>query len=502
MRAIKVLLQEMWVSGVDWDEPVGGDLSMKAVQWFNELLSLPSLHIPRCLRAREAVEEVTLHTFVDASQEAYGAACYTRHLYNDGTVSCRLVASKICVAPLQAVSIPRLELMAAVTGAKLSETIGDTLGIQRHERVFWSDIMDTLYWIRGQSQRFKPFVSNRVGEIQALSNPGQWRHVPTKLNPADALTRGLAVSALCDEEKWWNGPSFLKQDPTEWPENKIEARRDLNAEIRKVYQTKEMTEETVFLSSIGEDRLETQRYSNWSKLTRVSAWVDCFLENSRLPAALRREGTIQPDEVASAGMRITKQAQQEVFKEEIRAVRTGRGLPSGSKLQALKPVLDEEGILRCDGRLRFAECLPWETCYPIILPGNHWITTLIIKDSHEKNFHAGTNQVLAELSVQCWILSAREAVKEWEKECMQCRRTKATPAKQIMAPLPELQTRKSVRAFSQTSVDFGGPFITRQGRGKTRLKWYLCLFTCFSTRAVHLELAFSLDTDSFLNAFF
>ena len=134
--------------------------------------------------------------------------------------------------------------------------------------------------------------------------------------------------------------------------------------------------------------------------------------------------------------------------------------------------------------------------------GNHWITTLIIKDSHEKNFHAGTNQVLAELSVQCWILSAREAVKEWEKECMQCRRTKATPAKQIMAPLPELQTRKSVRAFSQTSVDFGGPFITRQGRVKMCLKRYLCLFTCLSTRAVHLELAFSLDTDSFLNVFF
>ena len=129
MRA-KVLLQEMWVSGVDWDETVGGDLSMKAVQWFNELLSLPSLHIPRCLRARAAVEEVTLHTFVDASQEEYGAACYKRHLYNDGTVSCCLVASKTRVAPLQAVSISRLELMAAVTGATLSETIGDTLGIQ------------------------------------------------------------------------------------------------------------------------------------------------------------------------------------------------------------------------------------------------------------------------------------------------------------------------------------------------------------------------------------
>ena len=85
---------------------------------------------------------------------------------------------------------------------------------------------------------------------------------------------------------------------------------------------------------------------------------------------------------------------------------------------------------------------------------------------------------------------------------MQCRRRKATPVKQIMAPLPELRTRKSLRAFGQTSVDFGGPFITKQGRGKTRQKRYLCLFTCLATRAVHLEAAFSLDTDSFLNAFF
>ena len=85
---------------------------------------------------------------------------------------------------------------------------------------------------------------------------------------------------------------------------------------------------------------------------------------------------------------------------------------------------------------------------------------------------------------------------------MQHRRRKANPAKQIMAPLPELRTRKSLYAFSQTSVDFGGPFITKQGRGKTRKKRYLCLFTCLATRAVHLEVAFSLDVDSFLKTFF
>lgn len=201
-------------------------------------------------------------------------------------------------------------------------------------------------------------------------------------------------------------------------------------------------------------------------------------------------------------MHFIRLSQQEEFQGEICTLKSGRELPGGSKLLPLKPTLDEEGILRCDGRLSYADCLPWKTRHPIILPRSHRITKLIIKDSHEKNQHGGTNQVLAQLSSRYWIVSAREAIREWEKECKLCRRRKVTPAKQIMAPLPELRTRKSLRAFSQTSVDFGGPFYTKQGRGKTRQKRYLCLFTCLATRAVHLEVAYSLDTDSFLNAFF
>ena len=201
-------------------------------------------------------------------------------------------------------------------------------------------------------------------------------------------------------------------------------------------------------------------------------------------------------------MQFIREAQGEVFKEEMQAIKAGRELPSARKLQPLRPVLDEDGVLRCDGRLRYAEYLPWETRFPIILPRSHWVMTLIIKQAHEQTRHAGTNQVLAQLSVQYWIISAREAIKEWEKECMQCRRRKAMPAKQIMVPLPELRTWKSLRAFSQTFVDFGGPFITKQGRGRTHQKRYLCLFTSLATRAVHLQVAFSLDTGSFLNAFF
>ena len=194
--------------------------------------------------------------------------------------------------------------------------------------------------------------------------------MPTRQNPADLLTRGESVSKLFTEGKWWNGPAFLKQDSTEWAETKIEVKKGPDIEVRKQYQEAEQTEEQTFLALTSEDRLQPQRYSSWSKLTRVAARADRFLENCRLPTTLRREGALKPDELTAVGMRYIRQAQQDVFAEEIRALKAGREIPGGSKLLPLRPVLDEEGVLRCDGRLRYAECLPWETRYPIILPSS------------------------------------------------------------------------------------------------------------------------------------
>ena len=89
-----------------------------------------------------------------------------------------------------------------------------------------------------------------------------------------------------------------------------------------------------------------------------------------------------------------------------------------------------------------------------------------------------------------------------EKECKECRKRKAKACQQIMAPLPLSGLKSSMRTFTRISVDFGGSFITVKRRGKRREKQYLCLFTCMATRAVHLEIASGLDTDSFLNAFY
>jgi len=112
-----------------------------------------------------------------------------------------------------------------------------------------------------------------------------------------------------------------------------------------------------------------------------------------------------------------------------------------------------------------------------------------VKSEHEQGAHVcGTNHILSELSKKYWIVGAREAIREWESACMTCKRRAAKVATQIMAPLPasRLQMLESLRCFVHTALDFAGPYITVQGRGRRREKRYLCLFTCMSTRAVQL----------------
>ena len=180
--------------------------------------------------------------------------------------------------------------------------------------------------------------------------------------------------------------------------------------------------------------------------------------------------------------------------------------PSREKDQRLlrfSPLLDKDGLLRLDGRLRLAEDLSYDTRHPVILPKNHPVTRLVIVDAHEKLGHGtGTEHLLTELRSQFWIVKGRLMVRTVVENCPECRRKfLAKPVGQKMAPLPASRLTLPLRAFERIGTDFAGPFFTKQGRGKSRMKRYLCLFTCLATRAVHLEMAYSLDTDSFINAF-
>jgi hypothetical protein len=149
--------------------------------------------IPRCIRAPEPVVSKEVITFTDASTEAYGCTVYVRCEYDNHEVTCRLVASKSKVAPLTPITVPKLELMGAVLGLRLAQSVIAVLGIPIHDVYFYTDSTDVLWWIRGRGKEFsRPFVANRVGEIQSCSEPSQWQHVSTHENTADLCTRGTS----------------------------------------------------------------------------------------------------------------------------------------------------------------------------------------------------------------------------------------------------------------------------------------------------------------------
>ena len=193
-----MLMQEIWTAGLDWDEELTESLTRSARVWFDELEKLRLLQVPRYFGKNGLVAcDVSLHTFVDASEDAYGAVVNARCTHEDDSVSSTIVAAKTRVAPSAATSIPRLELMAAMVGFRLTTRISDVLELQMSNSCVWSDSLNVLWWIRGRSREFKPSVANRVGEIQSNTSPDQWRYIPTNLNPADIVSMSATELVNC-----------------------------------------------------------------------------------------------------------------------------------------------------------------------------------------------------------------------------------------------------------------------------------------------------------------
>ena len=230
----------------------------------------------------------------------------------------------------------------------------------------------------------------------------------------------------------------------------------------------------MFVTTVDNDAtfaIDPCQYSSWLRLRRVLAWVNRFIDSCHRTQRERNVGELRKDELKAAEIQLIKQEQSKEFKDEWIAVSRGKSLSSSSKLIGLQPKLIEDGLVRSVGRLKPAEFLSFDVRYPVILPRRRWVTKLILKEFHEMGKHAsGTNHTLAALSTRHWIISGREAIRKWEKECMECRRRKAKACQQIMAPLPLSILKSSMQAFTRTSVHFGGPFITVRGRGKHREK--------------------------------
>ena len=215
---VKILLQQLWEQKVGWDDPVPSHIRDAWFQWRSELHLLSGKHIPCCYFDKATrVSSVELHGFCDASELAYAAVIYLRFTGTDNDIQISLVTSKTKVAPIKRLSIPRLELCGAYLLAQLLHHVRQVLEVPLSHVHAWTDSTIVLNWLDGSPKRFKTYVGNRISTIIDLMPPDKWKHVRGLDNPADCASRGLNPSELLQHPLWWNGPTWLKRSPADWP---------------------------------------------------------------------------------------------------------------------------------------------------------------------------------------------------------------------------------------------------------------------------------------------
>lgn len=492
----KLLMQDLWKQQLSWDSELSEDDVDRWVSWQAESEQLSQLRIPRCYSASEAeIVRRELHIFSDASEAAFGAVGYLRQIDSAGGISCALVMSRTRVAPLKKLTIVRLELQGAVLATRLRESIESALSTSVDQTFYWTDSEVVLGYINSETRRFQTFVANRVAEIRDRSEPCQWRHVPGVLNPADDCSRGRPVSELASDSRWFKGPAFLYRLEDEWPAAPV------------TYSPGEDDPEVKTVCSVTTGQstpalfVDPARYSSWSRYRRVTAWVFRFALNfvANHSAQYRDwacSGPLSTEELRLAEDHIVKGAQQEAFKSDIDLLSRGKAVSGGSSLLQLTPLLDSNGVMRVGGRLEKSS-LPSSVKHPVILPRHHDVTRLVVTSVHRRVLHSGVDHTLNELRQAYWVPKARSTVKSYLQRCSVCQKRRSHPEPPLMADLPEARF-DCQRAFSSVGLDFFGPLHVRVGRRTERR--YVLLVTCLASRALHLEVTSSLDTDSFILA--
>lgn len=267
----KLILQEIWRAGIGWDDELPFALNKIWKNWLEKLSNVAELRIPRCYSSRiPMAKEVELHLFCDSSQKAFCSVAYLRVISLE-SIDVMLVMAKTRVAPLKPLSIPRLELQAAVMASRMAHTIKEELEIKISRTVFWSDSKCVLSWIRGDGRRYKQFVAHRIGEIQETTDIQDWHWVPSEINIADAATR-------MDSEKdiskiWFSGPNFLR-------EYEIKVMED--TQLPEDDETELLELQHNFIGKISETVSclpDINRFSRWLRLIRSTAWMKRFVEN-------------------------------------------------------------------------------------------------------------------------------------------------------------------------------------------------------------------------------
>ena len=415
------------------------------------------------------------------------------------------------LAPLKkTMTVPRLELLAACLGVQVVRRVRHDLKSSKDisRVIYWVDAKSVLALIQNTETRFPVFVSNRLSEIHDFTVSDQWNYCPTEINPADHGSRVIMPSKLESLRSWIEGPLFLRKTETEWP------KQDDSVPISVISASLRVeAKHNPFQRFI-------ERCSSLNKLKRAVAYLSRFkkylwskTKRANIPPLTSSDVSLwkhplSVTELESSLFDLCRLAQKDIFPEAVDFLSSSERKehkPSlrdeMNSIRALCPFVDGDGLLRVGGRLQRSN-LSKDSKHPIILPKRHMLTDLVVRHYHSESRHSGYQYVLAQTRRQFWILRGQSAVKFYIKDCSFCKIRRAAICKQLMAPLPKQRATPGGRPWQVCGCDFFGPEkVTIGAGGRKTDKRYGCVFVCFRTRAIHIEMVYTLSMDSFISAF-
>ena len=310
-----------------------------------------------------------------------------------------------------------LELLAAVVNSRLTRFVAASLKRDITRVVLWSDSTVALQWLKRPPSNRKPFVANRVSEVQSTWNPEFWKYCPGNDNPADLLTRGIKSKDLIANEKWFFGPSWLNDSSTEWPNEK---ETDLSSEVKNITQSLPVIE--------SEKAIEPDSYSSWRKLIRITAIVFRAIQKF---SSFKKESVskqsepwneLSSKEIREAEYFWYRKVQSEVYKEEMKLLSKQKQIQKTSNILKLDSFYDSSDcVLRFGGRLQHSD-LPEEAKHQVILPYGHPIVEMKILQVHRDSACIGPLTTLALLRQKIWLTQVHREVKRVTKTCFRCKR--------------------------------------------------------------------------------
>ncbi|XP_073845830.1 uncharacterized protein isoform X1 [Musca autumnalis] len=483
----KLILRNIWRTDCGWDEEIPKNIDVTWQNWRNKLINIKEFRLNRYYFPPGKPKKLELHIFVDASEEAFAAVAYWRFVTSENEIVVSFICSKTKCSPLKGVSIPRLELQAAVLGTRIKHNILADHKLVPEDITLWSDSKTVLKWISSSHRNYKPYVAHRIAEILESTKIDNWKWVPTKDNVADDATRYYNHIDFSISSRWLNGPSFLKSSEEELPNYGPTCHHPDEAD-------EEEMRPKVSLLILKNNFINIERFSSYLRLKRIVGQIIRFIDICRKKVGARNLPDLNAYYLNEADAVLCRQVQRESFAEDIRNIERGQPVSKENKLENLTPYIDDNGLLRVYGRIDAASCLPYSMKRPIILPKGHHFTRLFVYYHHCQMKHQNHEAVICEIRKQFWIPQIRQVLRKVVASCFTCRKNNAKPVPHIMGPLPIDRLEPYIRPFKYTGLDYFGPINVTIGR-RTEKRW-VALFTCLTIRAIHLEIAHDLSTDS------